>query len=170
MNSVRIIRSYAIINCIQINCIWAANMTEPTNTIKNHRIKKKKAWQNGLFVYKWFCLFILDMLYVPRWVLALPNKIESFFTKSCTVQKVSVFGVILLRILPNSDWIRRDTQNTDQNNSEYGHFLRIADRVMHVLYLLHSIAVAFKSHFMLPEFVRDFRKEKLSKNKTFWKS
>ena len=42
MNSVRIIRSYAIINCIQINCIWAANMTEPTNTIKNHRIKKKR--------------------------------------------------------------------------------------------------------------------------------
>ena len=43
------------------------------------------------------------MLHVPRWVLALPNKIESFFTKSCTVQKVSVFGVILLRILPHSD-------------------------------------------------------------------
>ena len=110
------------------------------------------------------------MLHVPRWVLALPNKIESFFTKSCTVQKVSVFGVILLRILPHSDSIRRDTQNTDQNNSEYGHFLRITNRIMHVLYLLHSIAVAFKSRFMLPEFVRDFPKEKLSKNKTFWKS
>ena len=50
------------------------------------------------------------------------------------------FGVILLHILSHSDWIRRDTQNTDQNNSEYGHFLRIADRIMHVFYLLHLIA------------------------------
>ena len=38
-----------------------------------------------------------------------------------TAYKVSVFGVILVCIFPHSDWIRRDT---DQNNSEYGHFLR----------------------------------------------
>ena len=46
--------------------------------------------------------------------------------------KVPVFAVILVRIFPHSDWIRRDTEysvqmreNVDQNNSEYGHFLRI---------------------------------------------
>ena len=49
-----------------------------------------------------------------------------------TAWKVSVFGVILVRIFPNSNWIRRDTEylsvfnpnaaNSDQNNSEYGHF------------------------------------------------
>ena len=45
---------------------------------------------------------------------------------------MSVFGVILVRIFPHSDWIRRDMsispysvqmrENTDQNNSEYRHF------------------------------------------------
>ena len=39
----------------------------------------------------------------------------------CTAWKVSVFGVILVRIFPHSDWIR---ENTDQNISEYGHFSR----------------------------------------------
>ena len=33
---------------------------------------------------------------------------------SATAKKVSVFGIILVRIFPHSD----------QNNSEYGHFLR----------------------------------------------
>ena len=44
---------------------------------------------------------------------------------------MSVFEVILVRIFPYSDWTWRDTEysvrvreNTDQNNSEYGHFLR----------------------------------------------
>ena len=35
---------------------------------------------------------------------------------------MSVFGVILVRIFPHSNWMRRDTKNTDQNNSEYRHF------------------------------------------------
>ena len=53
--------------------------------------------------------------------------------------KVSVVGVILVRIFPHLDWIRRDTEylsvfspnagkgekNADQNNSKWGHFLRI---------------------------------------------
>ena len=42
---------------------------------------------------------------------------------------MSAFGVILVRIFPHLNWIRRDTQyrqNTDQNNSKYGHFLRSA--------------------------------------------
>ena len=42
----------------------------------------------------------------------------------CTAWKVSVFGVILVRIFPHSDWIR---ENTDQNISEYGHFSRSAE-------------------------------------------
>ena len=48
-----------------------------------------------------------------------------------TACKVSVFGVILVRIFRHSDCTRKDTEysfrmreNTDQNNSEYGHFLR----------------------------------------------
>ena len=61
-----------------------------------------------------------------------------FFWKKMTVNntvlKMSVFGVALVRIFPHSDWIRRDREyisvsiqmqeNTDQNNSEYGHALR----------------------------------------------
>ena len=48
-----------------------------------------------------------------------------------TPWKVSVFGVILVRIFPHSDWVRRDNLylvrmrgNADQNNSKYEHFLR----------------------------------------------
>ena len=40
---------------------------------------------------------------------------------SNSMQKVSVFGVILVLIFPHSDWIPY-AENTDQNNSEYGHF------------------------------------------------
>ena len=44
---------------------------------------------------------------------------------------MSLLGVILVRIFSHSDWIWRDTpssvrmwENADQNNYEYGHFLR----------------------------------------------
>ena len=40
---------------------------------------------------------------------------------SYTAWKVPVFGVILVRIFPHSDWMQK---NMDQKNSEYGHFLR----------------------------------------------
>ena len=42
------------------------------------------------------------------------------------VQKVSVLGIILVHIFPHSDWKRtvRLREDKDQNNSEYGHFLR----------------------------------------------
>ena len=53
---------------------------------------------------------------------------------SDTAWKVSVFRVILVNILPHSDWIRsilrisqysvRMGENADQNNSEYGHLVR----------------------------------------------
>ena len=64
---------------------------------------------------------------------------EEFMIKSAKVisdkaLKVSVFGIILVRIFSHLDWMRRDTEylsvfspnagNTDQNNSEYGFFLR----------------------------------------------
>ena len=38
---------------------------------------------------------------------------------SVTAWKVSIFAVFLVRIFPHSDLIR---ENTDQKNSEYGHF------------------------------------------------
>ena len=51
-----------------------------------------------------------------------------------TASKLSVLEVIVVRIFPHSDRIRRDTsispylirmwEKTDQNNSIYGHFLR----------------------------------------------
>ena len=37
--------------------------------------------------------------------------------------KMSVFGVILVRIFPDFDWIRR-RRDTDQNNSEYEYISR----------------------------------------------
>ena len=53
--------------------------------------------------------------------------------KLVTAWKMSVFGVFLVCIFPDSDWIRKDTEylsvysvrkweNTNQKNSEYGHF------------------------------------------------
>ena len=54
---------------------------------------------------------------------------KRFTATRYTAWKVSVFGVILVRIFPHLDWIWRDTEvrmreNADQNNSEYEHFLR----------------------------------------------
>ena len=51
---------------------------------------------------------------------------------------VSVFGVILVLIFPHSVWIRRDTppysvrmeENADQNNPEFGHFLRSVTKLV----------------------------------------
>ena len=57
--------------------------------------------------------------------------------KTNALCKVSVFGIIMVRIFPHSDWILRDNpyllysvlmrENTDHSNSEYGHFLRSDD-------------------------------------------
>ena len=50
-----------------------------------------------------------------------------------TAWKVSVFGVFLVRIFPNLDWMRRNTEysirmreNKNQKSSEYGPFSRSA--------------------------------------------
>ena len=59
-----------------------------------------------------------------------------YILKLFTAWKVSVFGVILVRIFSHLDWIRRDTEylyylvqireNAGPNNIEHGHFLRSA--------------------------------------------
>ena len=56
---------------------------------------------------------------------------DSLKTSVDTAWKMSSFGVILVLIIPHLEWIRWDTPylslfspNEDQNNSEYGHFLR----------------------------------------------
>ena len=61
-----------------------------------------------------------------------------------TAQKVSLFGVFLVRIFPHSDWIRRvrsififlyidsKCENTDQKNSEYGCFSRSLPKPQHI--------------------------------------
>ena len=71
------------------------------------------------------------------------------YDDSNTAWKVSLFGVILIRIFPHSDWIGeirgispysvRMRENTDQNNSEYGHFLRsvIETRNVNIKILCH---------------------------------
>ena len=43
--------------------------------------------------------------------------------KTVTARKVSVFGVFLVRIFLHSYSVRM-RENANQNNSEYGHFLR----------------------------------------------
>ena len=57
--------------------------------------------------------------------------VEYSTRESFTAWKMSVFGVILVRIFPQTDWILRISlysvrtrKNTYQNNSKYGHFLR----------------------------------------------
>ena len=62
------------------------------------------------------------------------NNISKSLSIIVTMWKVSVFGVILVRIFLLSDWIReilrtslysvRMWENADQNNFEYGHYLR----------------------------------------------
>ena len=52
---------------------------------------------------------------------------EMEILKGNAARKVSLFGVILVRIFPHSDGIRRAVrmpENADQNNLEYGNFLR----------------------------------------------
>ena len=61
---------------------------------------------------------------------------RSNFLRPISAQKVSAFGVILVRIFPHSDWIRipysvQMRENKDQNNSEYGHFSRSAHDFKH---------------------------------------
>ena len=69
--------------------------------------------------------------YLDKKILSIyETKSECTIIEENTSWKVSIFGVILVRIFPRLDWIWRDTKysvrmrkNADQNNSEYGHFL-----------------------------------------------
>ena len=75
-----------------------------------------------------------------------------------TMWKVSLFGVTLVRIFPHSDWIRRVRsispysveirENADQNNSEYGNFLRSVFKKSQILSNMISNNIYNKSqHF-----------------------
>ena len=69
-------------------------------------------------------------LHEKLWVGASKN------VESNTVWKVSVFGVFLVRIFPYSVQM---CENTDQKNSEYGHFLRSVKKTVK----LHANLVTF---------------------------
>ena len=72
-----------------------------------------------------------------------------------TAQKVSVFGVILVRIFPAFSRTRTEygvfspnagkcLKNTDQNNSEYGLFLRsIKQLKMNDLLLINGVSLRY---------------------------
>ena len=75
-----------------------------------------------------------------------------------SLRKVSLFVVFLVCIFPYSDWILRDTsylsvfspntENTEQKNSEYGHFLRIESSCFTTLlnaFFIWSLTSSFES-------------------------
>ena len=69
-----------------------------------------------------------------------------------TVWKVSVFGVILVRILPHSA-VQMWENNTDENNSEYGHFLRSVFQNNIIIYFFLSVfVVADLAHLIISLF------------------
>ena len=61
----------------------------------------------------------------------------NIYMAKCTVRKVSVFGVVLVRVFPHFYWTRRDKnispcsiqmrENANQNNPKHVHFLRRAN-------------------------------------------
>ena len=95
-----------------------------------NEVSRHKAW---LELQMSFLLFHFDTvtLWLSNIFLVCWESTWSFFEIGlCTAWKVSVFGVIRVRIFPHSDWILRISpysfrmrENTYQNNSEYGHFL-----------------------------------------------
>ena len=62
------------------------------------------------------CTWSADLLYGSQTREHFPN-VDSVLT--LTLWKVSVFWVFLVRFLPNSDWIRRDTEYLPVFNTEY---------------------------------------------------
>ena len=81
---------------------------------------------------------------------------------------MSLFGIILVRIFPHSDWIWRDTpysvrvwkilrispysvrtrENVDRNNSEYGHFSRSQSATCFWL-ILKTFSISFRWNLLL---------------------
>ena len=105
-----------------------------------------------------------------------------------TAWKVSLFGVILVRIFPHSDWIQRDTpylsvlspnagkcgeilrislnwiqmrKNVDQNNFERGHFLRSDGRVHRSNYADGAILRNYENYVDLSHHFRVLVKKRL---------
>ena len=72
---------------------------------------------------------------------------------SCTAWKVSIFGVILVRIFPHSyfpaeilricPYSVRIRKYTDQNNSEYGHFSRSAASYIPAAFVLKQWSIFY---------------------------
>ena len=59
----------------------------------------------------WCLLLTLNIYFTPFSNVSIGNFEQEFWSKAeHEVQKVSVFGVILVLIYPHSDWIRRDTE------------------------------------------------------------
>ena len=112
---------------------------------------RTRYWDLLAFTVALFLLLTKMFFWIKEWIKVLqlllhkdfPWLFSSYFAKLvvlclyCTAWKVSVFGVILVNILPQSDWIRRDTpylrispdsvlmrENAVQNNSEHAHCLR----------------------------------------------
>ena len=86
-----------------------------------------------------FAKYYRQLFYITPVNLLLPNKnvfdencsqpISCYCSLSSTAWKVPLFGLFLVRVFPHLYCIRRDTPylvrmwgNTDQKNSEYGHF------------------------------------------------
>ena len=96
--------------------------------------------------------------------------------RNSTAWKVTVFGVILVHIFPDSDWIFRMGENADQNNSEYGHFTQC--RVLEkdftlIIFVWQKIYLAFPQWFYPVIFVilsRNFQRMDLTYHATlsFW--
>ena len=112
---------------------------------------RTRYWDLLAFTVALFLLLTKMFFWIKEWIKVLqlllhkdfPWLFSSYFAKLvvlclyCTAWKVSVFGVILVNILPHSDWIRRDTpylrispdsvlmrENAVQNNSEHALCLR----------------------------------------------
>ena len=82
------------------------------------------------------------------------RKVSRLQIESCTAWKVPVFGVLLVRIFPHSDWIRRDIVrmlvNTDRKNSKYRHFSRSVMREPFFSNIL--LSMFFSQMHVLPTF------------------
>ena len=93
--------------------------------------------------YRIYCIFkTIQSLCSLKWLNSSPKRVSSFIHCVKSVRIRSYSGAHFSRIFPHSDWIRRDIQsecryfsvfspnvrkcgkNADQNNSEYGYFLR----------------------------------------------
>ena len=100
------------------------------------------------------------------------RKVSRLQIESCNAWKVSVFGVLLVRIFPHSDWIQRDIVrmlvNTDKKNSKYGHFSRSVMREPFFSNILLSMFFSqmhfcerFLSNIRLPTFLFLFKRVNL---------